>query len=174
MPCDSAKRRGQDNMLQPTSCSAARLVQYQPDLARRPFRRRPELVRIVGVDVPDRKRAHVALRSIYGIGPKMAAEILVKLDIDPESAPRMNELTEAQVDRIREIVAQEYLSEGDLRREIGQNIRRLIEIGAYRGLRPPLPFGTGLNCKTTRTRRLRLRTRHTRQQRFQPTHGGRV
>ncbi len=93
------------------------------------------MVRIAGVDVPDRKRAHVALRRIYGIGPTLASEILVKADLDPEAPPRMNELSEAQVDRIREIVDREYNTEGDLRREITQNIRRLIEIGSYRGLR---------------------------------------
>lgn len=93
------------------------------------------MVRIAGVDVPDRKKAHVALRSIYGIGPVLASQILVKADIDPVMPPRMNELSESQVDRIREIVDREYLSEGDLRREVGQNIRRLIEIGSYRGLR---------------------------------------
>ena len=93
------------------------------------------MVRIAGVDVPDRKKAHVALRSIYGIGPVLASQILVKADIDPEMPPRMNELSEAQVDRIREIVDRDYISEGDLRREVGQNIRRLIEIGSYRGLR---------------------------------------
>jgi small subunit ribosomal protein S13 len=93
------------------------------------------MVRIAGVDVPDRKRAHVALRSIYGVGPVMAAEILTKAYIDPVSPPRMNELDEAQVDRIREIIDREYITEGDLRREVNQNIRRLIEIGSYRGLR---------------------------------------
>ncbi len=93
------------------------------------------MVRIAGVDVPDRKKAHVALRSIYGVGPVIASQILVKADIDPDSPPRMNELSEAQVDRIREIVDREYMSEGDLRREVNQNIRRLIEIGSYRGLR---------------------------------------
>lgn len=93
------------------------------------------MVRIAGVDVPDRKRAHIALRSIYGVGPMIAAEILTKAGLDPELAPRMNELTEGQVDRIREIVDREYLTEGDLRREVNQNIRRLIEIGSYRGLR---------------------------------------
>lgn len=93
------------------------------------------MVRIAGVDVPDRKKAHVALRSIYGIGPSIAAEILTKADIDPDMPPRMNELTDAQVDRIRELVDREYLAEGDLRREVNQNIRRLIEIGSYRGLR---------------------------------------
>lgn len=93
------------------------------------------MVRIAGVDVPDRKRAHVALRRIYGIGPTLASEILVKAALDAEAPPRMNELSEAQVDRIREIVDRDYNTEGDLRREVNQNIRRLIEIGSYRGLR---------------------------------------
>ena len=93
------------------------------------------MVRIAGVDVPDRKRAHVALRSIYGIGPKIAEEILIKADLDPVIPPRMNELTDEQVDRIRELVDRDYISEGDLRREVNQNIRRLIDIGSYRGLR---------------------------------------
>ena len=93
------------------------------------------MVRIAGVDVPDRKRAHVALRSIYGIGPKIAKEILIKADLDPVIPPRMNELTDEQVDRIRELVDRDYISEGDLRREVNQNIRRLIEIGSYRGSR---------------------------------------
>ena len=88
------------------------------------------MVRIVGVDVPDRKRAHVALRSIYGIGPKIAQEILIKADLDPVIPPRMNELSEEQVDRIRELGDQDYISEGDLRREVTQNIRRLIDIGS--------------------------------------------
>ena len=93
------------------------------------------MVRIAGVDVPDRKRAHVALRRIYGIGPTLASEILVKAALDPEAPPRMNELSEEQVDRIREIVDRDYNTEGDLRREVNQNIRRLIDIGSYRGLR---------------------------------------
>ena len=93
------------------------------------------MVRIAGVDVPDRKRAHVALRSIYGIGPKIAQEILIKADLDPVVPPRMNELTDEQVDRIRELVDRDYISEGDLRREVNQHIRRLIEIGSYRGSR---------------------------------------
>jgi len=93
------------------------------------------VVRIAGVDVPDRKRAHVALRSIYGIGPKIAEEILIKADLDPVMPPRMNELTEEQIDRIRELVDRDYISEGDLRREVSQNIRRLIDIGSYRGSR---------------------------------------
>ncbi len=107
------------------------------------------MVRIAGVDVPDRKKAHVALRSIYGIGPALAKEILIKADIDAELPPRMNELTEAQVDRIRELVDREYNAEGDLRREVNQNIRRLIEIGSYRGLRHRR--GLPVNGQRTRT-----------------------
>jgi len=93
------------------------------------------MVRIAGVDVPDRKRAHVALCSIYGVGPAIAAEILTKADLDTGIPPRMNELSEDEVDRLREIIDREYMTEGDLRRDINQNIRRLIEIGSYRGIR---------------------------------------
>ncbi len=107
------------------------------------------MVRIAGVDVPDRKRAHIALRSIFGVGPLIAAEILTKAGIDPELPPRMNELSEGQVDRIREIVDREYVTEGDLRREVNQNIRRLIEIGSYRGLRHRR--GLPVNGQRTRT-----------------------
>ncbi len=107
------------------------------------------MVRIAGVDVPDRKRAHIALRRIYGVGPLVAAEILTKAGLDPELAPRMNELSEGQVDRIREIVDREYVTEGDLRREVNQNIRRLIEIGSYRGLRHRR--GLPVNGQRTRT-----------------------
>ena len=97
--------------------------------------RRHGLVRIAGVDVPDRKRAHIALQSIFGIGPKIAEEILVKANLDPILPPRMNELSEEQIDLIRELVDRDYISEGDRRREVSQNIRRLIDIGSYRGLR---------------------------------------
>jgi small subunit ribosomal protein S13 len=106
------------------------------------------MVRIAGVDVPDRKRAHVALRMIYGVGPTNAAEILVKAQIDATAPPRMNELTEAQIDRIREIVDKEYVTEGDLRRQVNQNIRRLIEVGTYRGVR----HRRGLPVRGQRTR----------------------
>ena len=118
------------------------------------------MVRIAGVDVPDRKRAHVALRSIYGIGPKLAEEIVAKADLDTEMPPRMNELSEAQVNRIRELVDREYLSEGDLRREVNQNIRRLMDIGSYRGLRHRrnLPVGGQRTRTNARTRKGPRRT----------------
>ena len=118
------------------------------------------MVRIAGVDVPDRKRAHVALRSIYGIGPKIAEEILIKADLDPVMPPRMNELTEEQIDRIRELVDRDYISEGDLRREVSQNIRRLIEIGSYRGSRhrKNLPVAGQRTKTNARTRKGPRRT----------------
>ena len=118
------------------------------------------MVRIAGVDVPDRKRAHVALRSIYGIGPKLAEEIVIKANLDPTMPPKMNELSEAQVNRIRELVDREYLAEGDLRREISQNIRRLIDIGSYRGLRHRrgLPVGGQRTRTNARTRKGPRRT----------------
>jgi len=106
------------------------------------------MVRIAGVDVPDRKRAHVALRMIYGVGPTNAMEILDKAQIDTTAPPRMNELTEGQLDRIREIVDKEYTTEGDLRRQVNQNIRRLIEVGTYRGVR----HRRGLPVRGQRTR----------------------
>ncbi len=128
------------------------------------------MVRIAGVDVPDRKRAHVALRRIYGIGPTLASEILVKAALDPETPPRMNELSEAQVDRIREIVDQDYNTEGDLRREVNQNIRRLIEIGSYRGLRHRR--GLPVHGQRTRTNaRSRTGPRRTVAGRGRPTGG---
>ena len=67
------------------------------------------MVRIAGVDVPDRKRAHIALRSIYGIGPAKAIEIVGKANLDTDMPPRMNELSEQEVDRIRVIVDQDYI-----------------------------------------------------------------
>ena len=69
------------------------------------------MVRIAGVDVPDRKRAHIALRSIYGIGPAKALEIVGKANLDMDMPPRMNELSETEVDRIRVVVDQDYITE---------------------------------------------------------------
>ena len=93
------------------------------------------MVRIVGVDVPDNKRTHVALTRIYGIGPYMAGQVMEKAGISDDPSPRIKDLSEEQVDRIREIIDKEYRVEGDLRRETNMTIRRLIEIGTYRGLR---------------------------------------
>ena len=106
------------------------------------------MVRVAGVDVPDGKRVDTALRRIYGIGPMAAQEILRKADIDGDPKPKVMELSDAQVDRLREIIDREYKVEGDLRREVTMNIRRLIEIGSFRGLR----HRHGLPARGQRTR----------------------
>ncbi len=89
--------------------------------------------RILGVDIPNDKKAHISLRYIYGIGPKNAAEICGKLSI-PEDR-RVNQLTDEEILRIRELIDREYRVEGDLRREVAMNIKRLMDMACYRGLR---------------------------------------
>lgn len=89
--------------------------------------------RIVGVDIPKKKRIDIALRYIFGIGPAFARDILDKAKID--YALKAEKLTEDQVSKINMIIAKEYRVEGDLQREISQNIKRLIGIGSYRGSR---------------------------------------
>ncbi len=91
------------------------------------------LARIAGVNLPTAKRVEVALTYIHGIGPAKAKEIMVKLGIEP--ARRVNQLTDAEVLRIRETIDADYLVEGDLRREVAMNIKRLMDLGCYRGLR---------------------------------------
>ena len=91
------------------------------------------MARAAGVDIPDNKRLDFSLRRIYGIGPLISQQIAQKAGI--EGNPRVQELTEEQLTRIREIVDKEYMVEGDLRREVNGNIRRLIDIGSYRGHR---------------------------------------
>ena len=106
------------------------------------------MVRVAGTDIPDGKRVDIALRRIYGIGPTLAQAILVKADIDGDPKPRVRDLMEHQLDRLREIIDKEYTVEGDLRREVSTNIRRLIEIGTYRGMR----HRRGLPMRGQRTR----------------------
>ncbi len=89
--------------------------------------------RIAGVDIPSQKRIDVALRYIYGIGPTRARQILEKAGIDP--ALRANKLTEDEVSRIAGLIEANYVVEGQLRRQIQQNIARLRDIRCYRGLR---------------------------------------
>ncbi len=91
------------------------------------------MARIAGVDLPRQKRVDVALRYIYGIGPFRAVEVLDKAQVKPEI--RVKDLSEAEVSRIRGVIDRDYKVEGDLRREVAMNIKRLQEIGAYRGLR---------------------------------------
>ena len=89
---------------------------------------------ISGVNIPDNKRVSISLRSIYGIGPTQAADIVRKVGLEDEN-PRVRDLSDADLNRIREIVDREKVVEGDLRREVNMNIRRLIDINCYRGLR---------------------------------------
>ncbi len=88
---------------------------------------------IAGVNIPDNKRLEISLRRIYGIGPTLAVQVAQMVGI--EDNPRVRELTPEQLARIREVIDRNYTVEGDLRREVQGNIRRLIDIGTYRGLR---------------------------------------
>lgn len=91
------------------------------------------MARIAGVDLPRNKRVEIGLTYIYGIGQTTSGEILEKAGVSPDT--RVKDLTEAEVAALREVIDREYQVEGDLRRELQQNIRRLIDIGCYRGLR---------------------------------------
>lgn len=104
------------------------------------------MARIAGVDLPRNKRVEVGLTYIYGIGRALSSEILRKAGIDPDR--RVKDLTESEVARLREVIDREYRVEGDLRREVQMNIKRLIEIGCYRGLR----HRQGLPVRGQRTR----------------------
>jgi len=91
------------------------------------------MARIAGVDIPREKRLEVALRSIYGIGPTLAMRVCQQAGVDP--AIKTRDLTEDETGRLRHLVESTYTVEGDLRREVNGNVRRLIEIGSYRGQR---------------------------------------
>ncbi|MCA9407449.1 MAG: 30S ribosomal protein S13 [Candidatus Omnitrophica bacterium] len=89
--------------------------------------------RILGVDIPKDKRIEASLPYLYGIGPFQARKILVEANIDFDR--RAKDLTEEEINKITTIIQHNYVIEGDLRREVGQNVKRLMDIGAYRGLR---------------------------------------
>ena len=91
------------------------------------------MARISGIDLPREKRIEIALTYIYGIGPARAAKVLEKTGINPDT--RVKDLTEDQEAALRETIEGDYTIEGDLRREVAMNIKRLSEIGCYRGLR---------------------------------------
>ena len=91
------------------------------------------MARIAGVNIPSNKRVEIALRYIHGIGPRFAKEICEKVSIPVER--RVNELTDAEVLQIREVIDRDYMVEGDLRRDVAMNIKRLMDLGCYRGLR---------------------------------------
>lgn len=104
------------------------------------------MARIAGVDIPRDKRVDISLRYIYGIGPTLAGKLCTQTQVRPET--RVRDLTEDEVARLREVIEREYKVEGDLRREVNLNIKRLIEIGSYRGLR----HRRGLPVRGQRTR----------------------
>ena len=91
------------------------------------------MARIAGVNIPTQKRVEIGLRYIHGIGPMTAKKIIQQLGISPER--RVSDLTESEVIQIREIIDRDFLVEGDLRRDVAMNIKRLMDLGCYRGLR---------------------------------------
>lgn len=104
------------------------------------------MARIAGVDLPKNKRVEVGLCYIYGIGLSSSQKILEQAKIDPDT--KVSDLTETEVSSIREVIDREYEVEGDLRRKVNLNIKRLIEIGSYRGIR----HRRGLPVRGQRTR----------------------
>lgn len=112
--------------------------------------------RVAGIDIPVNKQAWVSLQYIYGIGPKNSYQILAQAGIAPEV--RVKDLTEAEVNKLREIIDKQFRVEGELRKEINFNVKRLIEIGSYRGLRhrhslPVRGQRTRTNARTKRGQR---------------------
>ena len=102
--------------------------------------------RVAGVDIPINKQAWVSLQYIYGIGPHLSYKILSQAEITPET--KVKDLTEVEVNKLREIIDKQFRVEGELRKEINLNVKRLIEIGSYRGLR----HRHGLPARGQRTR----------------------
>ena len=105
------------------------------------------MARIEGVDLPRNKRVEIALTYIYGIGRSRARDILAATNVNPDT--RVKDLTDEEVARLREFISSNYQVEGDLRREVQMNIKRLIEIGSYRGLRHRM--GLPVHGQRTRT-----------------------
>ena len=91
------------------------------------------MVRVKGVDIPNNKRIEIALTYIYGIGLKTSKDILAKANVNPDI--RVKDLSEEDAGKIRKVIESDYIVEGDLRRETSLNIKRLMEIGSYRGIR---------------------------------------
>ncbi|MHB8509352.1 MAG: 30S ribosomal protein S13 [Candidatus Dormibacteria bacterium] len=104
------------------------------------------MARIAGVDIPRDKRVVIALTYIYGIGPKTATRVVASANVDPDK--RVKDLNDEAVSRLREVIDKELKVEGELRREVALNIKRLMEIGTYRGLR----HRRGLPVRGQRTR----------------------
>lgn len=116
------------------------------------------MARIAGVDIPREKRVEISLCYIYGIGLTTSRKILEKTRVNPDT--RVRDLSEEEVNRLREVIDREHKVEGDLRREVNENIKRLIEIGCYRGMRHRrnLPVRGQRTRTNARTRRGPKRT----------------
>ena len=114
--------------------------------------------RIAGVDLPRDKRVEIALTYVYGLGRTLAKEVLVKSNVDPDR--RVRDLTEDEAARLNEVIQRDYTVEGDKRREVAANIKRLIEIGTYRGMRHRrgLPVRGQRTRTNARTRKGRAKT----------------
>jgi small subunit ribosomal protein S13 len=108
--------------------------------------KKQSMARLAGVDIPNAKRVEVALTYIYGIGPATAKKILEKTGVNPDT--RAKDLTEDEIAKLRDVIETEYHVEGDLRREVALNIKRLTEINCYRGIR----HRKGLPVRGQRTR----------------------
>ena len=91
------------------------------------------MARIAGVDIPNNKRVEIALTYIYGIGRKSANDILVATGVNPDT--RAKDLTEEEIAKLRDVIESSYTVEGDLRREVALNIKRMVEVNCYRGIR---------------------------------------
>ena len=104
------------------------------------------MARIAGVDLPKEKRVEIGLTYVYGIGRKSANDILAKAGVNPDT--RVKDLTDDEEAKIREVIDAEYIVEGDLRRNVALNIKRLVEINCYRGTR----HRKGLPCRGQRTK----------------------
>jgi len=91
------------------------------------------MARIAGIDIPRNKQVWVSLQYIYGIGPAFSRKILAQTSISPDT--KVSDLTEEEVNQLRDIVSKQFKVEGDLRREVNLNLKRLMEVGSYRGLR---------------------------------------
>lgn len=116
------------------------------------------MARVLGVDLPKPKRVEVGLTYIYGIGPTRAKEILAKVSIDPDV--RVKDLSDEQVNRLSALIQNDYKVEGDLRREVTANIKRLMDINCYRGIRHKrgLPVRGQRTSTNARTRKGPRRT----------------
>lgn len=111
------------------------------------------MARIAGVDLPKNKRIEIGLTYIYGIGPNISNSILGKLDIDPNI--KTDDLSESQINSIRKVIDSEHKVEGELRTQISMNIKRLMDLGSYRGLRhrKSLPVRGQRTSTNARTRK---------------------